>query len=254
MAGKMVGACSQYAAAFVDADPNPFDGANTYRPRLTGYPFKTFWSLVVYDDQTRSMLQTDQRFPSIGSQRNGLETNTDTFVDVYFGPEPPLGHEGNGCRPGPARAGTSSCLSTAHSSHGSTRPGDPTRSKDAANRTDADLISSASKRVWLVATSTSTDLTPHCSTAPDSSSTSSKPARSPPARRPPRAPGRAEQPNRYRRVHGDTWRRGRSGVAPARSGRAPFFRSRRDRLRAPSDDRVAARRAAHYRHSGTLLP
>ena len=56
---------------------------------------KTFWSLVLYDNQTRSMLQTDQQFPSIGSQREGIEINADTSVDVYFGPEPPPGKEGN---------------------------------------------------------------------------------------------------------------------------------------------------------------
>jgi hypothetical protein len=49
----------------------------------------------VYDPQTRSMLQTDQRFPMVGSQRPGFHTNADTSVDVYFGPEPPAGSEAN---------------------------------------------------------------------------------------------------------------------------------------------------------------
>ena len=35
-------------------------------------PAKDFWSLVLYDTQTRSELQTDQQFPSLGSQKNGL--------------------------------------------------------------------------------------------------------------------------------------------------------------------------------------
>jgi hypothetical protein len=35
-------------------------------------PAKTSWSMVVYDNQTRSMLQTDQEFPSIGSQREEM--------------------------------------------------------------------------------------------------------------------------------------------------------------------------------------
>ena len=58
-------------------------------------PVKDFWSLTVYDPQTRSMLQTDQRFPMVGSQRPGLQANADTSVDVYFGPEPPAGNEAN---------------------------------------------------------------------------------------------------------------------------------------------------------------
>jgi hypothetical protein len=54
-----------------------------------------FWSLVLYDNQTRSMLQTDAQFPSIGSQKEGVAVNPDTSVDVYFGPKPPAGKESN---------------------------------------------------------------------------------------------------------------------------------------------------------------
>ena len=50
---------------------------------------------MLYDNQTRSMLQTDQQFPSIGSQKSGVVTNPDTSVDVYFGPTPPPGQEAN---------------------------------------------------------------------------------------------------------------------------------------------------------------
>ena len=50
---------------------------------------------MLYDNQTRSMLQTDQPFPSISSQKPGVATNPDGSVDVYFGPQPPSGKEGN---------------------------------------------------------------------------------------------------------------------------------------------------------------
>jgi hypothetical protein len=59
------------------------------------FPAKNFWAFVLYDNQTRSMLQTDARLPSIGSQKLGLVINPDTSVDVYFGPTPPAGHEAN---------------------------------------------------------------------------------------------------------------------------------------------------------------
>jgi len=49
----------------------------------------------VYDNQTRSMLQTDQQFPSISSQKEGVVINDDGSVDVWFGPEAPKGHESN---------------------------------------------------------------------------------------------------------------------------------------------------------------
>jgi hypothetical protein len=58
-------------------------------------PVKTFWSLVVYNNQTRSMLQTDQQFPSMGSQKKDIVINPDTSVDVYFGPQAPAGRESN---------------------------------------------------------------------------------------------------------------------------------------------------------------
>ena len=93
---KMVGAGSQYVMAFKGADGQMLDGSNTYRLHLPpNIPVKNFWSLVLYDNQTRSMLQTDQQFPSMGSQRKGIVTNPDTSVDVYFGPTAPAGHEAN---------------------------------------------------------------------------------------------------------------------------------------------------------------
>jgi hypothetical protein len=54
-----------------------------------------FWSVVIYDTQTRSELQTDQEFPSISSQKQGVQPNADGSVDVYFGPKPPAGKDGN---------------------------------------------------------------------------------------------------------------------------------------------------------------
>jgi hypothetical protein len=58
-------------------------------------PVKNFWSFTVYDNQTRSMLQTDQQFPSVGSLTKGLQINDDKSVDVWFGPKAPAGKESN---------------------------------------------------------------------------------------------------------------------------------------------------------------
>lgn len=96
MAEEMVGEGSQYPWTALDADGNPFDGGKTYRLHLPkDIPAKRFWSAIVYDTQTRSMLQTDQRFPSVSSQNKDVKVNDDGSVDVYFGPEAPDGMKSN---------------------------------------------------------------------------------------------------------------------------------------------------------------
>jgi hypothetical protein len=96
MAVQQVGAGSGYAGAFVDSAGQPLDGARTYRLRLpTGIPATMFWSIVVYDTQTRSMLHTDQQFPSVGSMTPGLRVEPDGACELYFGPSAPNGHASN---------------------------------------------------------------------------------------------------------------------------------------------------------------
>jgi hypothetical protein len=90
MALKMVGVGSQYAAAMTDADGEPLDGSVNYRLNLpAGIPAKDFWSIVIYDPQTRSELQTGQRYPSLNNARDQLQYNDDGSIDLYFGPEAP---------------------------------------------------------------------------------------------------------------------------------------------------------------------
>jgi Protein of unknown function (DUF1214) len=51
--------------------------------------------VILYDRQTRSMLQTDQHLPRLGSQSGTVETNPDGTTDLYFGPTAPDGKENN---------------------------------------------------------------------------------------------------------------------------------------------------------------
>jgi hypothetical protein len=95
MALTKAGAGSDYG---IDLPPNP--------------PVKDFWALTMYDNQTRSQLQTSQKFPTVGSQTRGIKQNADGSYDIYFSPKPPKGF-----------AGSSRCGCTDRSSPGSKRPG-----------------------------------------------------------------------------------------------------------------------------------
>lgn len=93
---KMIGKGSQYAWTARDANGKPLDGGKNYTLHLPpNVPVKDFWSLILYSDQTRSMIQTDQRFPSVSSQTKGLQVNADGSIDVYFGPKAPTGKKSN---------------------------------------------------------------------------------------------------------------------------------------------------------------
>jgi hypothetical protein len=84
---------SQYVWAFMDADKNFLDGARTYRVTLPpDIPEERFWSLTLYDNETRSLLQTPQRFPRAGSQSYptpAAEAEADGSTVVVLGPEKP---------------------------------------------------------------------------------------------------------------------------------------------------------------------
>ncbi|MEL6330251.1 MAG: DUF1254 domain-containing protein [Planctomycetota bacterium] len=93
---KLVGAGSQYALNVTDSDGEFLDGSRTYTLNIpAGVPAKDFWSVVVYDPQSRSELQTGQPFPSKNNERDELDVNPDGSVDLFFGPEPPAGKEVN---------------------------------------------------------------------------------------------------------------------------------------------------------------
>ncbi|MBY5540558.1 DUF1254 domain-containing protein [Rhizobium leguminosarum] len=86
---------SQYLMGFLDPDGNSFDGAKTYKVTLPkDIPARAFWSFTLYDTQTRSMLQTPQKYPRSGSQSYpsaAAEAAADGSTTVYFGPTQPEG-------------------------------------------------------------------------------------------------------------------------------------------------------------------
>lgn len=86
---------AQYIVAMVDAEGQYVDGGRTYRLTLPkDIPAARFWSLTVYDSQTRSMLDTPQRYPRAGSQSYpspAAEAGADGSTPVYFAPQQPDG-------------------------------------------------------------------------------------------------------------------------------------------------------------------
>ena len=95
MAAKNVGVGSQYLIAYLDENGHALDGSKTYKIHLPpNVPAKDFWSFTLYDNQTRSMLQTDQRMPAVDSLGK-VKANPDGSYDVYFGPTAPKGMENN---------------------------------------------------------------------------------------------------------------------------------------------------------------
>jgi hypothetical protein len=92
---RLPGVGSQYLMGFLDADSNPYDGAKTYKVTLPkNIPARAFWSFTLYDNQTRSMLSTPQRYPRAGSQSYpspAAEADADGSTTIYFAPQQPEG-------------------------------------------------------------------------------------------------------------------------------------------------------------------
>jgi hypothetical protein len=96
MHGEKPGVGSAYTWAYRDAKGQWIDATRTYRLRLPGpIPAKDFWSVVVYDFWTRSMLANGVAHPSLNSYAAGIQKAADGSVDVYIGPTAPAGKESN---------------------------------------------------------------------------------------------------------------------------------------------------------------
>jgi len=96
MAKPRLGKGSDYGIAFLDQDKQPFDGSKSYKISLPpDAPVANFWAVTIYDPQTRSMLQTDQKAAGVDSLQEGLRYNKDGSIDIYFAPEPPPGYKNN---------------------------------------------------------------------------------------------------------------------------------------------------------------
>jgi hypothetical protein len=95
MMTKNVGVGSYDLWTYKDAAGNHLDGAKNYKLHIPAkVPAKDFWSVLVYDSLSRSMLKNGEKFPSV-SLYSEPKVNTDGSVVVYFGPEMAKGQEKN---------------------------------------------------------------------------------------------------------------------------------------------------------------
>jgi hypothetical protein len=104
MCMRLTGIGSQYVMAMRGGDGEFLDGDRSYRLTLPpGIPQSRFWSVMLYDRQTRSMLQTDQTKPDVGSQSGTVEANPDGSTDIYIGPSAPDGKDANWLQTAPGK-------------------------------------------------------------------------------------------------------------------------------------------------------
>jgi hypothetical protein len=96
MASPKVGTGSAYEMGVHDSEGRYLDGGKTYKCTLPApIPAKDFWSFMVYDGQTRSVLETDQKSGGLDSNNPAVKANDDGSYTVWFGPTPPEGHKSN---------------------------------------------------------------------------------------------------------------------------------------------------------------
>ena len=86
---------SVYLANYTDKDGNWLEGGISYTLHVPpNPPAEQFWSIAVYSWDTRTLIDNEQKRPSLTS-RQDLVKEADGSVDLYFGPTAPDGKESN---------------------------------------------------------------------------------------------------------------------------------------------------------------
>ncbi len=99
------GTGSMYTVTHLDKNNDLLDGGKSYRLHIPAdVPIAIFWSVVAYDEVTRTFINGKTENTIIGSQEPGYAINEDGTIDVYFGPTAPKGKEKNWIETKPGRA------------------------------------------------------------------------------------------------------------------------------------------------------
>ena len=89
MKTSAIGRGSQYVRSARDAKGDWLDGSHTYKLNVpANAPMELFWSITLYDFETRSQVQNKTNNAALSSY-DDPKYNVDGSVDLYFGPEAP---------------------------------------------------------------------------------------------------------------------------------------------------------------------
>ena len=103
MKTKAIGRGSQYVRSARDSRGEWLDGSSTYKLNVpANAPVELFWSITLYDFETRSQVQNSTNKAALSSY-DALTLNDDGSVDLYFGPKAPKGYENNWVQTIPGR-------------------------------------------------------------------------------------------------------------------------------------------------------
>jgi hypothetical protein len=96
MHSRTPGEGQAYLGSYTDADGQWLDGARPYTLHVPADPpARLFWSVTVYDTESRCLIDNPQGRGDRGSRDADLRYNADGSVDLHFGPVPPPGRESN---------------------------------------------------------------------------------------------------------------------------------------------------------------
>ena len=86
-----------YLFAVADKGGKPLEAGALYKLRVPAdMPVKQFWSLIIYDYATWAFIYSPQQRVGLSSYDVAkMKKNADGSVDIYFGPEAPVGLEAN---------------------------------------------------------------------------------------------------------------------------------------------------------------
>lgn len=96
MVSQTPGVGQAYIGSYRDRMGHAFDGAKGYRLHVPpNPPAKQFWSVTLYDVDTRAIIQNREQIADRSSRQPDLIKNADGSVDLYFAPQAPKGAEQN---------------------------------------------------------------------------------------------------------------------------------------------------------------